>query len=221
MSTYEKIKNDNKIKQLIKSADESLKNIGFTEHSLAHVTLVMNRAVDILTTLGYDDKTIDMVKVASYMHDIGNAINRNQHSISGGAFALQYLLSLNIPIDECVSISSAIGCHDESSASPNKAIVSPIAAALIIADKSDVRRSRVRKQNLSEFDNHDKVNYSAINSKLTVDAKHKKITLEIELDKHYSNTLSFYEIFISRMIYCRTAANYLNCDFELILNESE
>lgn len=221
MNTYEIIKNDATIKQLIKSSDESLKSIGFTEHSIAHVTLVMNRAVDILNKLGYDDKTIDMVKIASYMHDIGNAINRNQHSISGGAFALQYLLSLDMPIYDCVIISSAIGCHDESSANPNNAIVSPIAAALIIADKSDVRRSRVRKQNLSEFDNHDKVNYSAISSKLTVDAEHKKITLEIELDKHYSNTLAFYEIFISRMVYCRTAANYLNCDFELILNESK
>ena len=221
MNTYEMIKNDATIKQLIKSSDESLKSIGFTEHSIAHVTLVMNRAVDILSKLGYDDKTIDMVKIASYMHDVGNAINRNQHSISGGAFALQYLLSLGIPTADCVIISSAIGCHDESSASPNNAIVSPIAAALIIADKSDVRRSRVRKQNLFEFDSHDKVNYAAISSKLNVDVKHKKITLEIKLDKHYSDALSFYEIFISRMIYCRTAANYLKCNFELILNESE
>lgn len=211
--TFEEIKDNQIILNWIKSADKSLHELGFTEHNIAHLTHVMSDAVYLLSELGYDDHTIELTKIACFLHDIGNAINRKQHHVIGSILVSQLLQNLNVPIDDIVQISNAICCHDMPSDKPT----SPIAAALIIADKSDVRRSRVRKENLSDFDIHDRVNYSIFYSCLLIE--NNIITLEVNMDPEYSSSFAFYEIFLDRMKMCKEAAVVLNCTFDLRFNE--
>ena len=214
MISYEKIKQNSDIRAYITAADRSLMALGYTEHSFAHVTRVAECAADILSRLGYDEKTVEMARIAGFLHDIGNLVNRVDHSQSGAVMAFRILDKLGMPADDIADIVTAIGNHDEGTGVP----VSPIAAALIIADKSDVRRTRVRNTELTSFDIHDRVNYSVTSSSLTVDKDSKTANLSIEVDTEISSVMDYFEIFLGRMIMCRKAAEALGLTFNLTVN---
>ncbi len=215
--TYELIKENKEINTYIRQADLALSALGYTEHNFSHVTLVAEKAGEILKTLGYPERTIELVKIAGYLHDIGNLVNRIDHSQSGAIMAFRILDHLNFPADEIGLIISAIGNHDEGTGVP----VSPIAAALILADKSDVRRNRVRNQDISQFDIHDRVNYSVTNSELQIDDKHTTIYLKLNIDTQYGTIMDYFEIFMQRMILCKQAAEKLNLKFRLTINDQQ
>lgn len=214
---YEEIKQNDTINTYIRTADESLNALGFTEHSFAHVTLVAERAGYIMETLGYSARYVELTKIAGYMHDIGNLVNRVDHSQSGAVMAFRILDHSGFIPEEIAPIVSAIGNHDEGTGVP----VSPMAAALILADKSDVRRTRVRNQEKSEFDIHDRVNYSVNKSELKINEAHTIVKLKLTVDVHYSSIMEFFEIFMQRMILCRKAAETLGLEFKLIINEQQ
>ena len=215
MLTYEEIKNNETIRTYISMADESLHALGFTEHSFAHVTRVAEVSDYILTTLGYPPHDIEIIKIAAYMHDIGNLVNRVDHSQSGAVMAFKLLTDLGMPAADIASVVTAIGNHDEGTGVP----VTAPAAALILADKSDVRRSRVRNQDISSFDIHDRVNYSAKRSQLKINEEHTLIKLKLSIDTRYGSVMDYFEIFMNRMILCRKAAEKLGLEFKLIINE--
>ncbi len=215
--TYEEIKNNEEINTYIRQADLSLSALGYTEHSFAHVTLVAENAGYILQTLGYDERTIELAKIAGYLHDIGNLVNRVEHSQSGAIMAFRILDHLNFPPDEIGMIVSAIGNHDEGTGVP----VSPLAAALILADKSDVRRNRVRNQDEVSFDIHDRVNYSVTKAELKINEAQTIIKLKLSVDTRYGSVMDYFEIFLQRMILCRKAAEKLELQFKLIINEQQ
>ncbi|MCR5099905.1 MAG: HD domain-containing protein [Butyrivibrio sp.] len=198
-------------------ADMSLAALGYTEHSFAHVTMVAEKAGYILETLGYSDRDVELVKIAGYLHDIGNLVNRVEHSQSGAIMAFRILDHLNFPPEEIGLIISAIGNHDEGTGVP----VSPIAAALILADKSDVRRNRVRNQEISSFDIHDRVNYSVTKAELKINEAHTIIKLKLTVDLRYGSVMEYFEIFMERMILCRKAAEKLGLQFKLMINEQQ
>lgn len=214
MITYEKIKNDAAINAYIKAADASLSALGFTEHSFAHVFRVADCAANILITLGYDEKTVELTKIAAHLHDIGNLVNRSEHSQSGAVMAFRILDKMGMPAEDIASVVTAIGNHDEGVGIP----VNPIAAALILADKTDVRRSRVRNSELSSFDIHDRVNYSVEKSEILIDKENKRISLNLTIDTKISSMLDYFEIFLTRMTLCRRAADKLGTSFELNIN---
>ena len=209
--TYQDIKNNDEINTYIRQADQSLSALGYTEHSFAHVTLVAEKAGYILSTLGYPDRTVELVMIAGYLHDIGNIVNRVEHSQSGAIIAFRILDHLGFPPDEIGQIVTAIGNHDEGTGIP----VSELAAALILADKSDVRRNRVRNQDVSAFDIHDRVNYSVTKSELKINEVHTLIKLKLSVDTHYSSVMDYFEIFLKRMVLCRKAAEKLGLQFKL------
>lgn len=215
--TYQDIKNNDEINTYIRQADQSLSALGYTEHSFAHVTLVAEKAGYILSTLGYPDRTVELVMIAGYLHDIGNIVNRVEHSQSGAIIAFRILDHLGFPPDEIGQIVTAIGNHDEGTGIP----VSELAAALILADKSDVRRNRVRNQDVSAFDIHDRVNYSVTKSELKINEAHTLIKLKLSVDTHYSSVMDYFEIFLKRMVLCRKAAEKLGLQFKLIINEQQ
>lgn len=215
MITFEEIKNNKEINTYIEKADLSLKALGYTEHSFAHVTKVANDAGYILETLGYDKHTVELVKIAGYLHDIGNLVNRIDHSQSGAIMAFRILDHLNMDPSDIADIVSAIGNHDEGSGVP----VNPISAALIIADKADVRRSRVRNNSELNFDIHDRVNYSVEKSLLKINTDHTIIKLKLDIDTKISPVMEYFEIFTNRMVLCRKAAETLGMKFKLIINE--
>ena len=210
----ENVIKDEKILTYIRQADNVLFSMEFTEHNLAHVSRVANMACKLLMDLGYDDLTISLTKIACYLHDIGNIINRHDHAHYGALLARELLLEKDSPLEHIIKIMSAIGNHDESSGMP----VSEISAALILADKSDIRRSRVRKLDENLFDIHDRVNYSVDSSILSVDKEHKLITLDLCLNNEYSSILEFLNIFSSRMEFCKKAAKYFGYKFCLDIN---
>ena len=212
--TYEQIRSDHAVQVYISQADETLKALGFTEHSFAHVTLVAQRAAYILETLGYEDRIVELAKIAGYLHDIGNVVNRTDHSQSGAVMAFRILDRLDFPPEEIAAVISAIGNHDEGTGIP----VNPIAAALIIADKSDVRRSRVRNPEDVREDIHDRVNYSATRSEVVVDVEKKMLTLALDVDTAVSPVMEYLEIFMKRMLLCRRAAETLKLTFHLEIN---
>ena len=212
--TYNEIKKNKAIHTYITAADASLSALGFTEHSFAHVTVVAEKAGYILSTLGYDERTVELVKIAGYLHDIGNLVNRVDHSQSGAVMAFRILDKLGFNSVEIADIVTAIGNHDEGTGVP----VSEFAAALILADKSDVRRNRVRNQDISNFDIHDRVNYSAVSSIISVSEAKTFIKLELEIDTAISSVMNYFEIFLSRMLLCRKAAESLGLAFKLIIN---
>ncbi|MBQ7501818.1 HD domain-containing protein [bacterium] len=214
---YQEIKNNEQIKTYIQQADLALSALGFTEHSFAHVTLVAEKTGYILSTLGYPERTIELAKIAGYLHDIGNLVNRVDHSQSGAIMAFRILDHLKFPPEEIGQIVSAIGNHDEGTGVP----VSALAAALIIADKSDVRRNRVRNQDTSSFDIHDRVNYSVTKSELKINEAHTLIKLKLSVDTHYSSVMDYFEIFLQRMVLCRKAAEKLGLQFKLMINEQQ
>jgi len=215
MLTYEKIKQSEAIKTYITRADESLGALGFTEHSFSHVIHVAETAGYILETLGFDARTVELAKIAGYLHDIGNLVNRIDHSQSGAVMAFRILDHLNFPPDEIGMIVAAIGNHDEGTGVP----VSPLAAALILADKSDVRRNRVRNQDITSFDIHDRVNYSVTSAELMIDDDHEAIQLTLTIDTEYGSVMDYFEIFLDRMILCRKAAERLGLQFKLVIND--
>ena len=214
MVTFEDIKNNSNIKTYITLADKSLLALGFTEHSFAHVGKVSSNAEYILSTLGADAHTVELAKIAGYMHDIGNLVNRIDHSQSGAIMAFRILDRLEMPAEDVATIITAIGNHDEGTG----VAVNEVAAALILADKCDVRRSRVRNRDFSTFDIHDRVNYSVTSSNLTINDEHTEILLELEIDTSISPVMDYFEIFLGRMVMCRKAAEKLGLRFRLIIN---
>lgn len=217
MLTYEQIKNDPEINTYIKKADASLKTLGFTEHSFAHVGIVAENSGYILETLGYPERQVELVRIAAHLHDIGNLVNRVDHSQSGAMMAFLILKEKGMDPAEISEITTAIGNHDEGTGRP----VSPMAAALILADKSDVRRSRVRNLDPSTFDKHDRVNYSVKKAELKINENHTLIKLKLFVDTRYGSVMDYFEIFMERMILCRKAAAELNLEFKLIINEQQ
>ena len=212
--TYDDIKNNEEIKTYIRKADEALTALGYTEHSFAHVTKVASDAEYILRTLGYPEHEIELVKIAAYLHDIGNVINRTDHSQSGAVMAFRILDRLQMPAEDIAAIICAIGNHDEGTGVP----VDAVSAALIIADKSDVRRSRVRNQAHETFDIHDRVNYSVKEAVLTVDNNKKSLMLSLTVDTAISSIMDYFEIFLDRMLLCRKASEKLGLKFCLNIN---
>ncbi|MBR3806061.1 MAG: HD domain-containing protein [Clostridia bacterium] len=214
MVTFEKIKNDEAVKAYIKAADESLSALGFTEHSFAHVGKVAEVASELLSALGYDGRTVELAKIAAYIHDIGNLVNRIDHSQSGALMAFRILDKMGMSPEETATVVTAIGNHDEGTGVP----VSPLAAALILADKSDVRRSRVRNRDALSFDIHDRVNYSVIDSDLDINTKDKTVRLTLTIDTSVGSIMDYFEIFLGRMTLCRKAAEKLGLSFKLTIN---
>ena len=217
MITFEDIQNNEEIKTYITCADESLKTLGFTEHSFAHVTRVSETAAYILQTLGYSEYEVELARIAGYLHDIGNLVNRIEHSQSGAVMAFRILENMNMSPRDVATIVTAIGNHDEGTGVP----VSPVAAALILADKSDVRRSRVRNADIATFDIHDRVNYSVEKSVLKINEEKTLIKLKLQIDPKISSVMNYFEIFMERMILCRKAAETLGLQFKLIINEQQ
>jgi len=214
MLTFSELKNNASINTYIESADRSLSALGFTEHSFAHVTKVAADSKYILSTLGYTNHEIDLVQIAAYLHDIGNVVNRIEHSQSGAVMAFRILDNLNMEPENIARIVTAIGNHDEGTGVP----VDSISAALILADKSDVRRSRVRNTDKSTFDIHDRVNYSVVSSLLKINDKKTEILLSLTIDTEYASIMEFFEIFIERLLLCQKAAYKLNLKFKLEVN---
>lgn len=212
--TYEQVISDAAVRTYITRADMTLEALGFTEHSFAHVTQVADRSGYILESLGYDLRTVELARIAGYLHDIGNVVNRVDHSQSGAVMAFRILDRMEFPPEEIAIIISAIGNHDEGTGIP----VNEVAAALIIADKSDVRRSRVRNAADVRTDIHDRVNYSATRSDLLVDPAGKTLTLNIQVDTAISSPMEYLEIFMKRMLLCRSASEKLGLRFRLRIN---
>ncbi|MDY5612878.1 HD domain-containing protein [Dysosmobacter sp.] len=217
MLTFEEVKNNAAIRTYIQRADESLIALGFTEHSFAHVTVVAENAGYILRTLGYPERTVELARIAGFLHDIGNLVNRIDHSQSGAVMAFRILDNLDCDPAEIATIVTAIGNHDEGTGQP----VNAVAAALILADKSDVRRSRVRNQDPSTFDIHDRVNYSVKESQLKINGEHTLIKLKLSVDTKYGSVMDYFEIFMGRMLLCRKAAEKLGLQFKLMINEQQ
>ena len=215
--TYKQLREDASIRTYIIRADESLLALGFTEHSFAHVTMVSENAAHILETLGYSEHEVELVRIAGYLHDIGNLINRVDHSQSGAVMAFRILDKLQMPAEEICDIVAAIGNHDEGTGRP----ISPMAAALILADKSDVRRSRVRNNDPATFDIHDRVNYSVKKAELKINENHTLIKLKLSVDTRYGSVMDYFEIFMNRMVLCRKAAERLGLQFKLMINEQQ
>ena len=217
MITYQDIRRNEDINTYIKMADKSLGALGYTEHSYAHVGKVAATAKYILETMGGSERQLEIVQIAGYLHDIGNLVNRSEHSQSGAVLAFRILDKLQMPAEEIATIVTAIGNHDEGTGVP----VDEIAAALILADKSDVRRSRVRNRDLATFDIHDRVNYSVEKSELKISDDKKRITLFISIDTKYCSIMDYFEIFLGRMTLCRRAAEKFGLQFKLEINGQE
>lgn len=215
MITYEQVKSNEELKTYIRMADESLANMGFTEHSFAHVTYVAETARKILFTLGYSARQAELAQIAGYMHDIGNIINRMDHAHNGAMMAYKLLNDMKADVSDIAVIINAIGNHDEKSAYA----INPITAAMIIADKSDVRKTRVRNQNEKNFDIHDRVNHSVKESSLNIQKENSEIALRLKIDTEECPVMDYFEIFLERMILCRHAAEKLGCSFRLTIND--
>lgn len=212
--TFEQVKSDAAVRVYIAQADASMAALGFTEHSFAHVTRVAEIAGQILFALNYPERTVELAKIAGYLHDIGNVVNRVDHSQSGAVMAFRILDRMEFPPEEIAQIVTAIGNHDEGTGVP----VNAVAAALIIADKSDVRRSRVRNRDDIVDDIHDRVNYAVTASSVEVDTEEKCIRLKLDVDTALSPVVEYFEIFTKRMLLCRKAAQKLGLSFQLLIN---
>lgn len=211
---YKKIRKNEEVLALLECGNRNLNKRGITDHSEIHCEVVAQRAAYILEKLGYDEHTIDMAKIAGFMHDIGNAINRSRHAEYGAILANSILKEMNLPVRDRINIVSAIGNHDESTGGANDVI----SAALIIADKTDVRRERVQVEDKSSFDLHDRVNYAVTGTKLRVDKEKKSIVLNLQIDETICTMYEYFDIFLGRMILCRGAADVLGMRFKLNVN---
>ena len=214
---YQQIRENEEIALLIEKGNETLKELGFTEHSKKHAAKVSDTAGKILKELGYGKHKIELAKIAGYMHDIGNSINRHDHAHSGAILAYQILKDTDMPLKDILVVTTAIGHHDEATGDA----VDPVSAALILADKTDVRRNRVQNPVPATFDIHDRVNYAALSSKLVIQKDKNVIQMELELDDSICTVMDYFEIFLERMIMCRRAAERLGCKFKLIANGSK
>lgn len=217
MLTYEELTKSETIKTYIEQADASLGALGYTEHSFAHVMHVAETAGYILETLGYPARTVELVKTAGYLHDIGNLVNRKNHSQSGAIMVWSILNDMGCDPGEIATIVTAVGNHDEGTGVP----VNAVAAALILADKADVRRSRVRNTDIASFDIHDRVNYSVKKSALKINEEKTIVKLKLTVETKFGSVMDYFEIFMERMILCRKAAERLGLQFKLIINEQQ
>lgn len=214
MITLEQVKNHPDVKVCIKKANDFLGVIGYTEHGERHGNYVARNARKILQELGYDANMCELAAISGYIHDVGNVVSRHSHQEHSAHLAGQFLRELNMPVEDRVLVMSAVGNHDEGTCD----IVSPVSAALIIADKSDVHRSRVRSTKEITFDIHDRVNYAVTKSELYIDVPKKAITLNLDIDKEISDMVEYFEIFTARMVACRRAAKLLGCAFDVKVN---
>ena len=213
---FEAIRTSDEIRTYITQADASLIALGYTEHSFAHVTRCAQMAAHLLSQLGYDQRQVELARIAGYMHDIGNVVNRVDHAQSGAVMAFRILDKMGMAPEDVAVVITAIGNHDEGTAYP----VNAVAAALILADKTDVRRSRVRNQATISFDIHDRVNYAVEQSDLTLDTQARTLTLELTIDTAISSVMDYFEIFMNRMLLCRKAAKYFGLEFRMVVNGS-
>ena len=214
MVTFEDVKNSEEINSLILNSQKQLNALGYTEHSLRHITIVSNRAAEVLSKFNYDPHTIELARIAGYMHDIGNAVNRTDHAHSGAILSYEILKSMGMNIEDRTQIMMAIGNHDEATGTA----VSDISAALILADKSDVHRDRVVNQNPPTFDKHDKVNYAVTKAEFELNPEERKVILSLTIDREICPVLDYFEIFMDRTMMSKYAAKYLNLWYELIIN---
>ena len=212
--TYKEIRNHPEVCALLERGNQNLDVMGFTDHSEAHCLLVAERAAYILRKLDHDDHTQELAKIAGFMHDIGNAINRTHHAELGALLANDILKQTDMPMADRIAVIAAIGQHDESTG----ASMDPISAALILADKTDVRRNRVRTQDTASFDIHDRVNYAVTGSTLKVNVEDKIIALNLQVDERICTMYEYFDIFLNRMLMCRGAAEMLGCQFRLTVN---
>lgn len=213
--TYQDIKQNKEVNQYITMGNEMLGVLGYTDHSQKHAVIVAERAADLLKTLGYSKKEIELSRIAGYMHDIGNCVNRTDHAHSGAIMAMQILRSLDMDAEDIATVVAAIGNHDEKTGTA----VNAVSAAIILADKTDVRRNRVRNKKKSTFDVHDRVNYAVLSSELTADPDKKVICLDLKLDEEKCSILDYFEIFTERMLMCRRASELLGMHFKFTVNE--
>ena len=212
--SYDMVRQSEEIRTYITQADRSLLARGFTEHSFAHVTRCAQVAADILNQLEYDDYQQELARIAAFMHDIGNVVNRHDHAQTGAVMAFRILDKMGMEPADVAAVITAIGHHDDSTAYP----VNPVATALILADKTDVRRSRVRNKERQKFDIHDRVNYAAERSDLTLDRGAGTITLTLTINTQVCAVMDYFEIFLERMLLCRRAAEFLGLTFKLDIN---
>ena len=212
--TYEYIRNHPEVKALLEKGNRNLGVLGFTDHSMAHTALVADRAAYILRTLGYSEQEQELAKIAGVMHDIGNAVNRTHHAEWGAILANDILKATDLSIEDRLTVVSAIGNHDESTGGAKDAV----SAALILADKSDVRQNRVRETDKEKFDIHDRVNYAVTGHSLKVDPVEKKIALNLQVDESICTMYEYFDIFLGRMMMCRGAAEMLGAKFRLTVN---
>ncbi len=217
MVTLQDIKVNPEVQQLIYSSQDELNALGYTEHSFRHIGIVSKRAGDVLEVLGYDSRRVELARIAGYLHDIGNCVNRTDHAHSGAILAYQILKDMGMDVKERTEIMMAIGNHDEKTGTA----VSDISAALILADKSDVHRDRVINTNLATFDKHDKVNYAVTNSNFIISKENRKVILDLIIDTDISPVLNYFEIFMDRTMMSKHAAKFLNIWFELIINDTK
>lgn len=215
--SYQQVRQSEEIKIYIQEADFSLKARGFTEHSFAHVSKCAKIASDLLKELEYPERICELAAIAAYMHDIGNVVNRIDHAQSGAVMAFRILDKMGMPAQELATVVTAIGNHDEKTAFP----VNAVAAALILADKTDVRRTRVRNKADIQTDIHDRVNYAVHHSKTVLDKENRIFSLQIELDTQVCPILEYFEIFMERMLLCRRAADFFDLKFEVIINHQK
>lgn len=212
--TYGRVKNDPEVSTYIRQADESMRAMGFTEHSFAHVTKCAEVASRLLDDLGYSAREVELARIAGYLHDIGNVINRDDHAHSGALMAFRLLDKMGMSPEDVAVVITAIGNHDEHTAYP----VNAVAAALILADKSDVRRSRVRNRDTIRFDIHDRVNYAVEEAQLVLDRQAGTLTLSMNIDTEICAVMEYFEIFTARMLLCRKAARFFDLTFKLSIN---
>lgn len=215
--TYKEIRKNKEVLAYLKRGNDNLGVMGFTDHSEIHCTVVAERAAKILKKLGYSEHEIELAKIAGFMHDMGNAINRHRHAEYGALLADRILAETDLPLEDRVEVVSAIGNHDESTGGAMDAI----SAAIIIADKTDVRRNRVRAKEMTRFDIHDRVNYAVTEAALEVDAEKKVIKLNLQIDESICSMLEYFEIFLQRMLMCRRASELLGVKFKLTANGSK
>lgn len=217
MITLEDVTQNDEVQAFVNASQKQLKALGYTEHSNRHITIVSKRTGEILEKLGYDERTIELGKIAGYLHDIGNCVNRVDHAHTGAILAYNILKEMGMSAEERTEIMMAIGNHDEGTGTA----VSEISAALILADKSDVHRDRVVNTNMSTFDIHDRVNYAVTDAKLEVDEKNRKVILRLTIDTQICPVLDYFQIFMDRTMMSKYAAKYLDIMFELIINETK
>lgn len=215
--TYKQIKDNEEINVLIEKGDKVLGVLGYTEHSRKHAAKVAKEAGNILKSVGCDKHVIELAKIAGYMHDIGNCINRHDHAHSGAILSYEILKSLDMPSCDAAIVAAAIGNHDEGTGTAHD----EVSAALILADKTDVRRNRVRNRVVSRFDKHDRVNYAVLSSILEINMEKKTVQMSMELDDSMCTVIDYFEIFLDRMLMCRRAAEVLGCKFKLVANGSK